>query len=279
MSKEIKAFKGFDKDFKCRDFQYEVGETYEHEGSVVRCTDQGFHSCKAPFDVWSYYPPTSRFAQVTASGSVDDSDDDSKIASAKITIDAEVSLPEFIQAGVDYILSNVKKSKKKHSTGNYSAATNTGDQSAATSTGDYSAASSTGYQSAATSTGDYSAASSTGNYSAASSTGDYSAASNTGYYSAATNTGYQSAASSTGDYSAASSTGNYSAATVEGENSIAMASGVNSKAKASKGSGIVLCEYNDDGTLKKIHTGIAGKGRIKPDVFYTVEHGKLAECS
>lgn len=32
----IKAYKGFDKDLKCRDFQYEIGKTYE-EPTAVQC--------------------------------------------------------------------------------------------------------------------------------------------------------------------------------------------------------------------------------------------------
>jgi len=275
MTKKIVAYKGFNKDWTCRDFQYEVGKTYKHDGDVNIC-NSGFHACESPFDVWSYYGVfESKFAEVELSGDTATHDDDSKIAAAEITIKAEISLPEFVNRGVDWILSNIIDSKKEANTGYQSAATNTGYQSAATNTGDQSAATNTGYQSAATNTGHQSAATNTGHRSAATNTGHQSAATNTGHQSAATNTGDQSAATNTGYQSAATNTGDQSAATVEGENSIAVASGIGAKARASKGSGIVLCEYDDDGNLKKVHSGIAGRGKINPDTWYKAEGGKL----
>lgn len=42
MGKIITGYKGFDRDWKCRDFQYEVGKTYEIEGEPELC-ERGFH--------------------------------------------------------------------------------------------------------------------------------------------------------------------------------------------------------------------------------------------
>ncbi|MBN0006419.1 hypothetical protein JTL71_19985 [Pseudomonas aeruginosa] len=242
----VTAYKGFKQDLTCRGYQFEIGGTYKHEGEVEACAS-GFHSCEYPLDVFGYYAPgESRFAIVKASGQLSRHDDDSKIASATLVVEAEISMPTMISRAIDWIMSKIDKSVEQtvvggtaSNTGDYSAASNTGYQSAASNTGYQSAASNTGYQSAASNTGDYSAASNTGDYSAASNTGyqsaasntgDHSAASNTGYQSAASNTGYQSAASNTGDYSAASNTGYQSAASNTGDYSAASNTGYQSAA-------------------------------------------------
>ncbi|MDY1143015.1 hypothetical protein [Pseudomonas aeruginosa] len=228
----VTAYKGFKQDLTCRGYQFEIGGTYKHEGEVEACAS-GFHSCEYPLDVFGHYAPgESRFAIVKASGQLSRHDDDSKIASATLVVEAEISIPTMISRAIDWIMSKVDKSVEQtvvggtaSNNGNRSAASNTGYRSAASNTGYQSAASNTGYQSAASNTGDYSAASNTGDCSAASNTGDYSAASNTGYRSAASNTGYQSAASNTGYQSAASNTGDYSAASNTGDCSAASNTG------------------------------------------------------
>ena len=98
----IRAYKAFDKNLQCRGFQFEVGKTYEHDGQVKAC-ESGFHACENPLDVWSYYPIDSRYAVVELGGDVSRHDDDSKIAAARITISAEIALPQIISDGVAYL--------------------------------------------------------------------------------------------------------------------------------------------------------------------------------
>ncbi|MEZ1594868.1 DUF7666 domain-containing protein [Pseudomonas aeruginosa] len=174
----VTAYKGFKQDLTCRGYQFEIGGTYKHEGEVEACAS-GFHSCEYPLDVFGYYAPgESRFAIVKASGQLSRHGDDSKIASATLVVEAEISMPTMISRALDWIMSKVDKSVEQTVVGG-----------------------------TASNTGDHSAASNTGDYSAASNTGDYSAASNTGYRSAASNTGYQSAAEVSGKESVAASLG------------------------------------------------------------------------
>ncbi|MGE8659092.1 MAG: DUF7666 domain-containing protein [Achromobacter sp.] len=231
----ITAFKGFDKNLACRGYQYELGKTYEHAGKVVRCADGGFHSCEYPLDVFGYYPPAeSRYAVVVAHGAIDrEENGDTKLASGKITIEAEIKVPQLIKSAVEWIMARVDKANGATASEERSHASNTGYGSAASNTGYGSAASNTGARSAASNTGDYSAASNTGARSAASNTGARSAASNTGYGSAASNTGDYSAASNTGARSAASNTGDYSRVSNEGHFSIASNTGDGSTAHTS----------------------------------------------
>ena len=253
----VNAWKGFDDkngQLVCRDHVFEVGKTYNINGKIKAC-ESGFHACHGhPFDVWEYYSPSSdngilrRYAGVAMSGTMDVQGN--KTASASITITATLTLPEFIQRGIDWILANISTTEA-----------NTGDQSAATNTGD---------RSAATNTGDRSAATNTGDRSAATNTGDQSSATNTGNQSAATNTGYRSAATNTGDRSAA---------TVTGTDSVAIASGYEGKASAANGCGLCIVERDYSGKLVAIFSAIAGvTDGIKPDTYYMLKNGKPVEA-
>ncbi|HDL7329704.1 TPA: hypothetical protein PXN08_003996 [Yersinia enterocolitica] len=147
MSKEtVITFKGFDQNLQCRGYQFEIGKTFTHEGKVEAC-GSGFHACEAPFDVFGYYSPAnSRYAVTESFGTIDrEEDGDTKIASASITITEELTLPQFIQRGIDWYWSKVDKSLEQQIMNGYqSAATNTGDWSAAEVSGSQSVAASFG---------------------------------------------------------------------------------------------------------------------------------------
>ena len=141
MEKEvIKSFKAFDKDMKCRDFQYEVGKTYEE--SEAKACSKGFHGCENPFAVLNYYPLVddggnmSRFAEVEQSGEIDRDGD--KLCSSRISIKAELSLAGFVKACVEWIKEATQKVDVKDVDSSYSAKIgSSGDYAQIGSSGDY----------------------------------------------------------------------------------------------------------------------------------------------
>jgi hypothetical protein len=217
-NQEIIAYKGSNQRIDgARFFRHEIGKTYEYEGRV-EVYESGFEACEYPLHAFDHYPPAdSRFFLVRQSGAIDRSDDDTAaIASERVTIDAELSLPELIARAVRWVQDRAQPAESSPSTDN---------RRAAFTMGDYGAISATAADSAATATGEGGAASATGNSSVASATGDLGAAFATGRTGAASVTGTASAASATGDHSAAAATGLYGAASVTGWYSAATTTG------------------------------------------------------
>ncbi len=143
----IRTYKGFDKDLKCRGFQYEVGKEYE-ESKADAC-NTGFHACEQPIEVLGYYHPRngSRYCVVEQDGDLSRKGDDSKVASTKIKIGAEIGLPGLVKAQIEYVKSRCTNEHnaepgKAATAGNYGAAT-----------AGYKGAATAGYKGAATSRG------------------------------------------------------------------------------------------------------------------------------
>ena len=162
MSEPIIAYKGFDKDMKCRGFQYEEGKTYHMPGAVL--CKEGAHACTMPLDVLGYYPPGdgSIYRMVELDEVCDEKSSDSKICAKTIKIGAEIGIPGLVEAqiervkntiGSDEKIKKAKESQDKYATGDRGAASATGYQGAASATGDRGAASATGEASAAMASG------------------------------------------------------------------------------------------------------------------------------
>ena len=259
-------YKGLKKDMTCREFQYEEGKEYEESEASV--CNSGFHSCEYPLDCFNYYDPAhSVYHEVEASGEIDkgEEEDDTKVASTKIKIGAEINIAGMVKAAIEY---TVKRTKKE---ANASEACG-----ASSATGDYGASSATGYKGASSATGYKGASSATGDYGASSATGDYGASSATGSCGASSATGYKGASSAMDP------------------TAVAVAWGPYSKAKGVIGSHLVFAdwEYNgnaDDDDYDKANSGIVSwtfKGAkmicvdgetVKENVWYTFKDGEIDE--
>ena len=137
-------YKGMDKNMQCKGFQYELGGEYEHTGPLKCCpsTEEaghgfgGFHACKYPLDVFNYYPPAhSRFFEVEQSGLMEESGKDTKVASTKIKIGAEIGIAGLVKASIKYIKERTTELPGCHATGDQGAASATGNASVALATG------------------------------------------------------------------------------------------------------------------------------------------------
>nr|DAG41872.1 MAG TPA: hypothetical protein [Caudoviricetes sp.] len=136
----MKGYKGFDKNWKCRDMQYEVGKTYEE--AEARLCNKGLHFCENPFDVFSYYSPEnqSRYAVVEAENVTDEKDSDTKRVAKKLTIKTELNLIGIVKAGMEYIKEHINVEKIKEKAFDESTAATSGYRSTAATSGNESTA-------------------------------------------------------------------------------------------------------------------------------------------
>ena len=141
----MKGYKGFNKDLKCRNLQYEVGKEAAVDGDIELCK-RGIHFCENPHDVFNYYAPgeNNRFSVVEAEDVSDErNDDDSKRVCKRLTVKAEISVVEICKIAVSTFFENFGFKKKIESADTNNAgdcgAARAGDCGAARA-GDYGAA-------------------------------------------------------------------------------------------------------------------------------------------
>ena len=120
----MKLYKGFDKNMKCRDFQYEEGEIYTHPGTLKLC-DEGFHTCEVPLDCLKYYSPAegSIYREVEMEGVTDEHGDDSKRVGKVIKIGVKLSIRDLVRFSIDIFKKKTEGSPAATSGNNSIAAT------------------------------------------------------------------------------------------------------------------------------------------------------------
>ena len=216
MSKNvITSYKGFDKNMKCRGFQYEVGKEYEMDGEI-KCCKQGFHACKSPMEVWDYYDMlSSRYAEVEQSGKIDKEENSTKVCSSRIKIKAELKLADIINIGVEWLKditspSKVKTDGELNDNGDRKKQIGSSGYSAQIgSSGDYAKIGSSGYSAQIGSSGDSAQIGSSGDYAQIGSSGDYAKIGSSGDYAQIGSSGDSAKIGSSGDSAKIGSSGDY----------------------------------------------------------------------
>ena len=241
----IKSYKGFDKDMKCRGFQYEVGKEYEMDGEI-KCCNRGFHACKYPLEVWDYYDMlNSRFAEVEQSGKIDEEEKSTKVCSSHIKIKAELKLADIINIGVEWLKDITSPSKVKAD----GALSDNGDRKKQIGSSGY--------------------------YAQIGSSVYYAKIGSSGYYAQIGLSVYYAKIGLSGDSAKIDSTG---------EDSVIMCAGNKSKVKAKIGSWITLAEWKWSDEKKRdvpvcVKTEYVDGENIKADTFYQLRNGKFVEVS
>nr|UVX68888.1 MAG: hypothetical protein [Bacteriophage sp.] len=238
----IKSYKGFDKNLKCRDFQYEIGKEYEMDGEIKVC-NRGFHACESPFDVFDHYTMIdSRFCEVEQDGNISKEDRGTKICSSKIKIKAELKLADMIYLGVEWLKEITSPEKIK---------TSIKDNSS-------------GYGAKIGSSGNDAKIGSSGNDAKIGSSGNYAQI------------------GSSGNYAKIGSSGDGAQIDSTGEGCVIMCAGINSVAKASKGSWITLSEWSYSDKKQRyipvcVKTEFVDGEKIKADTYYKLAGGVFKE--
>ena len=116
-----KAYKGFDKDLKCRDFQFEIGKEFRED--EAKLCSKGFHACENPLDTFKYYAPAeSRFCEVELDEVTDEREsEDTKVCGKVIKIGAELSVADLCKAHFEYVTARCNPAKSNAAGDNESA--------------------------------------------------------------------------------------------------------------------------------------------------------------
>ena len=238
----MRACKGFDRDLKCRGFQYEVGGEYTEEtAELCKC---GPHACENPLDTLRYYRPgDSRYCEVEIEDNGQRSSYDSKVCGKHIRIGAEIGLEGVINAGVRFVLDKCESATEENASGLNGNAAASGVR------------------------GNAAASGVSGNAAASGVSGNAAAS------------GWNGNAAASGRRGTASVTGPDGKASALGEQCLAVAWGQDSLARGAVGNWIVVSERDDDGNIIDAKIVKVDGDTIKADTWYKLANGEIVEAS
>ena len=241
----MKAYKGFDRNMRCRGFQFEEGKTYE-EDKAKPCKT-GFHACTNPLDVWRYYSPADGceyHAVELEDVSEERGSDDSKVCGKRIRIGANLGIKGIVNAFVSMCIDNTKRVK------NAQGALINNDKK-------------------------FAQIGSSGNWARIGSSGDGTRIGSSGNWAQIGSSGDGARIGSSGNWARIGSSGNWAKIETLGTNCVMMCAGRACCAKGKIGSWIVLTEWVN-GEPNVVAKRIDGTS-IKADTWYVLRDGQMQE--
>jgi hypothetical protein len=295
-SERIISIKGFNADFQCcpsgTPFQFDVGKTYTVEGEIKACAN-GFHAVDAsdPFHVWDFYPlidddgRLTRYAEVEQAGQIDRdvSEKGTKIASAEITIRAELSLPDFVRRAVNAVV-ELTRGKGDDPSGDSARIGSSGHSARIGSSGHSARIGSSGYSARIGSSGDSARIGSSGDSARIGSSGDSARIGSSGHYAQIGSSGHSARIGSSGDSAQIGSSGDsaqigssgdYARIVASGKDSVIASAGINATVTGADGTWVSVAEFDDAGKCIGFATGRIGKDGLEPNKPYRAKGGKL----
>ena len=282
----MKACKGFDKNLRCRGFQYEVGGEYTEE--TAELCNRGPHACENPLDTLRYYRPgDSRYCEVEIEDNGQRSSYDSKVCGKHIKIGAEIGLKGVINAGVRFVFDKCESATEENASGNLGNAAASGDRGNAAASGWSGNAAASGWSGNAAASGwrgNAAASGERGNAAASGDSGNAAASGERGNAAASGNLGNAAASGERGNAAAsgwrgtAVVTGFAGRATALGEQCLAVAWGEDSLARGTVGNWIVVSERDDDGNIIDVKIAKVDGDTVKADTWYKLVNGEIMEA-
>ena len=282
----MKACKGFDKNLRCRGFQYEVGGEYTEE--TAELCNRGPHACENPLDTLRYYRPgDSRYCEVEIEDNGQRSSYDSKVCGKHIKIGAEIGLKGVINAGVRFVFDKCESATEENASGWRGNADASGDSGNAAASGWSGNAAASGWRGNAAASGER------GNAAASGDSGNAAASGERGNAAASGNLGNAAASGERGNAAASGERGNAAAsgwsgtavvtgfagrATALGEQCLAVAWGEDSLARGTVGNWIVVSERDDDGNIIDVKIAKVDGDTVKADTWYKLVNGEIMEA-
>ena len=245
----MKACKGFDKNLRCRGFQYEVGGEYTEE--TAELCNRGPHACENPLDTLRYYRPgDSRYCEVEIEDNGQRSRYDSKVCGKHIKIGAEIGLKGVINAGVRFVFDKCESATEENASGV------------------------SGNAAASGVSGNAAASGLRGNAAASGLRGNAAAS---GWRGNAAASGLRGNAAASGERGTAVVTGAYGDASALGKQCLAVAWGQDSLARGTVDNWIVVSERDADGNIIDAKIVRVDGESVKENTWYTLQNGEISE--
>ena len=196
---KITGYKGFNKDFTCNGFQFEIGKDYEHKGKVEPCSS-GFHFCEYPLDVWNYYGDivNNKYAKIEASKTI--KKEGNKSCTNNILIIKELTLSDLVKEQIELMKNFTNDKNTENNSGNYAKIANSGDSAKMANSGYSGQMANSDNSGQMANSGNYAKMANSGNSGQIANSGNYAKMANSGNYGQIANSGDYGQMANSSDY-------------------------------------------------------------------------------